>query len=174
MSLMCKGGTRGWSYSHLILPILLSLLLLFENHPLCHLSAKYALLVWEDLWSYISTQIKGASMQVNPNRDCPIIFSQVLSNVFLDSKNRVRITKQLISSKLSFNPTVNYGTLWKALLLYFPLSGPRRVCMYRKKMGTWGRRESFPTLFLHTEPPEQELLMSVERRSNLCLRIFLM
>ena len=69
---------------------------------------------------------KGESMQVNSNRDCPVIFPQVLSNVFSSlSKNRVNITKQFIPRKLSFSPTITYGTLLKALL-YFPLCGPRK------------------------------------------------
>ena len=58
MSVTCEGSTQGWSYSHLIALILLSLLLLLENHPLHHLSPKYALLVWGGLWLYISTQMK--------------------------------------------------------------------------------------------------------------------
>lgn len=58
MSVTCEGGTWGCSYSHLIALILLSLLLLFENHPLHHLSPKYALLIWGGFWLFISTQKK--------------------------------------------------------------------------------------------------------------------
>lgn len=81
--------------------------------------------------------IKGASMLMNPNRDCAIIFSEVVSNVFLDSLKIEHIShKQLMSSNLSFNPNINYGTLLKALLLGFPLSGLRKVCRSRQKMET--------------------------------------
>lgn len=43
---------------------------------------------------------------MNPNKDCAIIFPQVLSNMILDSLKVEHIShKQLICSKLSFNPT---------------------------------------------------------------------
>ena len=78
----------------------------FEDHPPCHLSPKYAWLVWGDLWLCVYTQIKRTRMRINPNMDSAIISPQVLSNMILDSLKVEHIShKQLISSKLSFNPT---------------------------------------------------------------------
>lgn len=76
-------------------------------------------------------------MEVNSNRDHPIIFPQVLSNVFSRlSKKRVNITQQFIPRELSFSPAITYGTFILKALLYFPLCGPTKVCMYRKKIET--------------------------------------
>lgn len=115
---------------------------LFSSHCCCFLktipSSPFTKVCFACLGRFLIVYLnsKGESMQVNSNRDCPVIFPQVLSNVFSRlSKNRVNITKQFIPRKLSFSPPITYGTLLKALL-YFPLCGPRKVCTYRKKMET--------------------------------------
>ena len=101
MSVTCEGGAWGWSYSHLIALILLSVLLLFENHPLHHLSPKVKCFTCLGRFLIVYLNSKGESMQVNSNRDCPVIFPQVLSNVFSRLfKNGVNITKQFIPRKL--------------------------------------------------------------------------
>lgn len=170
MSLKCEGVTRGWSYTHFFPLVLLSLMLLFEDYPQCYLSPEYTLLVW-------LYKEQGTSMQMNPNRDCPIVFAQVLTSfkqhVSRFTKNRVHIIKQIISRKTIIWSNHKFWNLVKSTFV-FSCFWDEGGILHGKKMERWGRGESFPTLSLHAEPPEQELFMSVERISNQRLRIFLM